>query len=86
MVSHILLTSSPRTSASLLRGVFVLSRMTNSSTVRLRLGSGANSFRLTCSCSGADEIGAPCCKGRGRLLSKSLWTASAYRGTHLSWM
>lgn len=49
MVSHILCTSSLRTSTSFSSGVFDLSRMTNSSTVRRRLGSGAKSLRLTCS-------------------------------------
>jgi len=48
MVSHILCTSSLRISTSFSSGVFDLSRMTNSSTVRLRLGSGENSLRLTC--------------------------------------
>lgn len=36
------------TSTSLGSGVRVLSRMTNSSMLLARLGSGANSFRLTC--------------------------------------
>jgi hypothetical protein len=47
MLSHILCTSSARISASLDIGVLLLSRMTNSSTVRRLLGSGANSFRFT---------------------------------------
>lgn len=50
IVSHILCTSSLRTSTSLASGVLDLSLITNSRTVLRRLGSGANNFRFTCQC------------------------------------